>query len=80
MGATLEGRTKGNRNREQLPPRERRGKVSVDQPLMAAMPHSAETQPVARSAKSSANLLCHARAVSVTALWAAIRSSIARRL
>jgi len=37
-------------------------------------------QAVARSAKSAANLLCQARAVSVTARWAAIRSSIARRL
>src|SRR5437868_8729276 len=50
------------------------------QPLRIAAPQIEAVQPLARSAKSSANFRCHARAVSVTARWAAIRSSIARRL
>jgi hypothetical protein len=51
-----------------------------DQPLRTAVPQIAAVQAVARSAKSSASLLCHARAVSVTARCAAIRSSTALRL
>jgi hypothetical protein len=51
-----------------------------DQPLRIAVLQIEAAQALARSAKSWANLLCHARAVSVTARWAAIRSSIARRL
>jgi hypothetical protein len=47
------------------------------QALIAGCEHI--PQPEARAAKSSANLLCHARAVSVTARWAAMRSSTARR-
>jgi len=49
-----------------------------DQPLRMAVPQIAAVQAVARCAKSSASLLCQARAVSVTARWAAIRSSTAR--
>jgi hypothetical protein len=52
---------------------------SGDQPLIAAALHIGAVQALARSAKSRASLLCHARAVSVTARWAAIRSSTARR-
>jgi len=51
-----------------------------DQPLRTAVPQIDAAQAVARSAKSVANLVCHARAVSVTARCAAIRSSTARRL
>ena len=51
------------------------GLLMREQPTM----HHA-LQALARSAKSSANLLCHARAVSVTARCAAIRSSTALRL
>jgi len=51
-----------------------------DQPLRTAALQIDAAQAVARSAKSAANLLCHARAVSVTARCAAIRSSTARRL
>jgi len=54
--------------------------ISLRQPLRTAVPQIEAAQALARSAKSAANLLCHARAVSVTARWAAIRSSIARRL
>ena len=54
--------------------------VYRDQPLRTAVPQIEAAQAVARSAKSSANLLCQARAGSVTARWAAIRSSTARRL
>jgi hypothetical protein len=58
----------------------RSGNAPLDQPLRIAVPQIEAAQALARSAKSAANLLCHARAVSVTARWAAIRSSIARRL
>ena len=51
-----------------------------DQPLRTAVPQIDAAQALARSAKSAANLLCHARAVSVTARCAAIRSSTALRL
>jgi len=51
-----------------------------NQPLRIGALQMLAVQAVARCAKSSANLLCHARAVSVTARCAAIRSSIARRL
>jgi hypothetical protein len=54
--------------------------ISPDQPLRIAVPQIAAVQALARCAKSSANLLCHARAVSVTARCAAIRSSTALRL
>jgi hypothetical protein len=50
------------------------------QPLRIALAQIEVAQAVARCAKSSANLLCHARAGSVTARCAAIRSSTARRL
>lgn len=40
---------------------------------------AAAVQSTQRDAKSSASLACHARAVSVTARWAAMRSSTARR-
>jgi len=52
---------------------------AANQPLKAAALQTTEVQALARSAKSSASLLCHARAVSVTAREAAIRSSTARR-
>jgi hypothetical protein len=58
----------------------RRLQFGLDQPLRIAVLQMAAVQALARSAKSSANLLCHARAVSVTARWAAIRSSTARLL
>jgi hypothetical protein len=51
-----------------------------DQPLRIGAAQMLAVQALARCAKSSANLLCHARAVSVTARCAAIRSSTARRL
>jgi hypothetical protein len=51
----------------------------LDQPLIAAAALQIGMVGLARCAKSSANLLCHARAVSVTARCAAIRSSTARR-
>jgi hypothetical protein len=54
--------------------------LRLDQPLIAAaVLQITAVQVLARSAKSCANLLCHARAVSVTARCAAIRSSTARR-
>src|SRR5262249_878622 len=55
-------------------------KVGPDQPLRIAVLQIDAAQELARSAKSAANLQGHAGAVSVTARWAAIRSSIARRL
>ena len=53
----------------------------LDQPLIAtaALGPIMPVQALARSAKFSANWLCQARAVSVTALCAAILSSTARR-
>jgi hypothetical protein len=59
------------------------GARRLDQPLSATAALGVATpmpvQVLARSAKFSANWLCQARAVSVTARCAAIRSSTARR-
>jgi len=54
-------------------------RAATDQPLTVATVQIDALPALARSAKSCANLLCQARAVSVTARWAAIRSSTARR-
>lgn len=67
-----------------MPPTSRPGSQiarRLDQPLSAtaALGVAMPVQVLARSAKFSANWLCQARAVSVTARWAAIRSSTARR-
>jgi len=55
--------------------------LRLNQPLMAtaALGRLMPVQALARSAKFSANWLCQARAVSVTARCAAILSSTARR-
>jgi hypothetical protein len=49
------------------------------QAVIAVWVQTAVVEALARAAKSSASLVCQARAVSVTARCAAIRSSTARR-
>ena len=79
LAGRLEQTAAETKNREPPTPKAAAKARRLDQPLIAATLQIAMVQTPARAAKSSANLLCHARAVSVTARWAAIRSSTARR-